>query len=381
MVRVFGHLVKHVIEPGYCVGCGSCIASCPVQCLARENEAPVLKGVCINCGICYGMCPQTIDPKILQSQVFGQAAADDLLGTYIKALSVETKDPSIKARSQDGGAVMTLLGALLDSGYVDSVVVTGSGDSPWIPVARVATTVDELINCAGTKYSTGPTSIALRDAVRLFYSRKVALVGTPPQIIATRRMVLSSPTNAHLADAIKLRIGLFCGGVFKYGEFFEGFIEKKLNIPLSEVAKFDMRGDKFLIYIKKKPMQELPLSEVKEHFDLPSRISPDFTAEFADISVGSAGSPAGRSSILLRTNVGAEALDIVSKSERLDVVDLDKVRPGIEAIRQDAGDKKAAVQKALEDLRKRGKLLPIWMQQPGAPSTEPIEPVTDICPI
>ncbi|MFH1821460.1 MAG: coenzyme F420 hydrogenase/dehydrogenase beta subunit N-terminal domain-containing protein, partial [Methanobacteriota archaeon] len=259
MVKVWQHLSKDVVVPDYCIGCGSCVATCPVQALERINEKPALKGVCINCGICYGTCPEVVDPNSLKAAVFGSAATDEALGTYTQAFSLETNDTNVKVHAQDGGAVTTILGSLLEDGFIDAAIVTGTKNAPWQPVVRVATTANELIECAGTKYSRGPTSFGLHEAVNMYYRSKVAVVGTPCQIIASRRMEMSNPKNAHISDAIKLRIGLFCGGVFKYENFFKNVVEKDLKIPLSEVTKFDMRDDKFIINMKDKPSRELPL--------------------------------------------------------------------------------------------------------------------------
>ena len=381
MVKVWQHLAKDVVTPDYCIGCGSCVATCPVQALERVNEKPALKGVCINCGICYGTCPEVVDPNSLQIPVFGAPANDEVLGTYTQAFSVESNDSNIKVHAQDGGAVTAILSSLLEDGYVDAAIVTGTKDIPWYPVARVATTARELIECAGTKYSRGPTSLGLREAVNMYYRSKVAVVGTPCQIIASRRMGLSRPKNEHISDAIKLRIGLFCGGVFKY-EDFKNFIEKNLQIPLAEVAKFDMKGEKFFIYLKHNPSRELPLSEIKQNIDLPCRICSNFSAEMADISVGCAGSPAGRSTVLIRTKLGEEAFTVASRLGKFSAVDLASVKPGIEGIRLEAVKKKAMAAKSIEALRNEKKVLPVWLQEhAGEPLEEPIESNKGICQI
>lgn len=371
MVKDFNHLKKDVVDPGYCIGCAGCIATCPVQCLERKNEVPVLTSACINCGICYGMCPEVIDYKTLQGPVFGDSPFDNLLGTYTQALSVEAKDAAVKARGQDGGAITALLSALLDEGYIDAAVVTGTAEEPWLPVARVATTTEQLIECAGSKYSQGPTLMGIREAIKSYYRERVAVVGTPCQILATRRMQFSSPTNQHFADAIKLRIGLLCGGVFKHDKFFRDIIQNQLRTPIVEVVKFDMKGGRFIIYRKHKPKRELALSAVKRYIDVPCKICFDFTAELADISVGSAGSPHGRSTVLVRTPTGIEAFDVAKKFRKFSVVDLEKVKPGIQEVRNEAKSKQTMASKELEILRRQGKVLPIWLQeQPPEPSEE-----------
>jgi coenzyme F420 hydrogenase subunit beta len=216
----------------------------------------------------------------------------------------------------------------------------------------------------------------------MYYKKKVAIVGTPCQIIASRRMGLSTPRNAHLSDAIKLRIGLFCSGVFKYEDFFKNFIEKNLQVPLASVDKFDLKGEKFIIYLKHGPSKELPLSEIRPYIDLPCRICTNFSAEMADISIGYAGSPAGRSTVLIRTELGEEAFAVAGGRGRLSVVDLASVRPGLEGVRQEALKKKALAAQAIEALRNEKKVLPVWMQEHAVEvSGEPVESNKGICQI
>ena len=379
MVKVIGDLVKEVIEPGFCLGCNACTAACPVDCIKKEkNEVPVLKKGCINCGICYGQCPQVVNPKTLQKAVFGDKAADEFLGTYTQALSVEARDAAMKAHAQDGGAVTALLSSLLDEGYIDGAVVVGTGEAPWQPVARVATTTEELIEYAGSKYSGPPLFLGLRDAVDLYYCKRLAIVGTPCNIAASWRMHLSEPRNRRLSETIRLRVGLFCGGVFGYEEFFKSIVEKQLRIPLSDVAKFDIRRNSFLIYIKRKGKRELTLDPVKKYLDLPCKICSDFAAELADISVGAAGSPPGRSTVILRTQTGVEAFDSARKFRKFGAVDIEQVKPGIEEAREKAKEKKSAALKALEIMRRQKKTLPIWLQERPPEAVERVEPLEGI---
>lgn len=372
MVKLFNHLLKEVITPGYCLACGACVASCPHESLAMEGEMVILKMACMNCGICYEECPQVIDQRELERKIFGKESSDEeALGIYRQALSVEARPPDIKARAQDGGAVTSILASLLEDGFIDGAIVMGMGSLPWQPSPKVATTREELIACAGTKYARGPLFLGLRDAVDLHYCSRVAIVGTPCQIAASRRMQLSELTNRRLSETIKLHIGLFCIHAFEYEKFFRGVIEKQLRTPLSEVVKFDIKRERFIIYRRNKPRRELALEAVEKYNCFPCRVCFDYTAELADISVGSVGSPLGQSTVLIRTQAGTEAFDVARRFRRLDVLGLEKVKPGINAIGKASREKKLRAARELERLKLLGKTLPIWSQaQPPTPEEE-----------
>ncbi|HID60983.1 MAG TPA: hypothetical protein EYP46_03890 [Hadesarchaea archaeon] len=366
-MKVFNHLVEEVVKPDFCMGCAACVAACPVKCLELKKELPALTKGCINCGICYGVCPEIVGPKTLQMKIFKGQPQDKLLGTYTWVLSVESSNIKIRTKCQDGGAVTALIGSLLEDGYIDGAAVTGTAEEPWRPVARVATNTEELIECAGNKYSRSPVFLGLRDAVDLYYCKRVAVVGLPCQILAAWRMKFSDPTNRHLADAIKLRIGLFCGGVVGYDRFLKNIVDRQLHTPLAEVAKFDIKDNRFIIYRRRKPKRELALSAVKRYTDLPCKICTDFAAELADISVGAAGSPPGRSTVIIRTPVGEEAIDTAKKFRKFNAIELSRIKPGIEEVRREAEAKKKMAAKELEIMRRMNKLAPVWLvERPGA---------------
>ncbi len=361
MYRPFNDLRNRVVLRGYCLKCMACVASCPFEALGEEEETPTVKQACMNCGICYAVCPQVIDTKELEGQIFGRRSSDDEpLGIYQQALSVEARDADIKAHAQDGGAVTSILASLLEDGFIDGAIVMGIGSLPWQPSPKVATTREELIACAGTKYARGPLFLGLRDAVDLHYCSRVAIVGTPCQIAASRRMQLSELTNRRLGETIKLHIGLFCGRAFEYEKFFRDVIEKQIRIPLSEVVKFDINRGRFIIYRKQKPRRELACEALERYACFPCTVCSDFAAELADISIGAEGSPLDRSTVLLRTPLGVDAFDITMRFRKLNVTELEDVKPGAEAIERASRDKKLKAAKQLELLQRQGKSLPVW---------------------
>lgn len=361
MPKVWKDLDEDVVKPGFCLGCGACVATCPVQCLALERGRAVLVTTCINCGICYGQCPETVDLDVLRKSVFPETNLDPV-GDYLKVLSVEAKSADIKKRAQSGGAVTAIVSPLLEYDYIDAAIVTGMGPEPWSPVCKVATTTEQLLDCAGSKYTRGPIYPSIYDAVRRHYRKRLAVIGLPLHIVGTRRTEISRPTNAHLADAIKLRIGIFCSGAFTY-DFFKKIVEGEKKIPLSDVKKFDVKGGKVLAYLDQKTVQEIPLNVARRFMDLPCRICPDYSAEVADIAVGDVGTAKGKSTVLIRTKAGDEALEFARKSGSLNVVPVSADAPVIEEIRRQAKEKKESARKELESLKTLGKTLPSWMKQ------------------
>lgn len=47
-----------IIEKNKCIGCGKCIAVCPVNAIyLKDNKAFIDKEKCIFCGKCLSICP------------------------------------------------------------------------------------------------------------------------------------------------------------------------------------------------------------------------------------------------------------------------------------------------------------------------------------
>lgn len=47
------------VEKDTCIGCGACVATCPVSALSMDSDgkAQCDEGTCIDCGACVATCP------------------------------------------------------------------------------------------------------------------------------------------------------------------------------------------------------------------------------------------------------------------------------------------------------------------------------------
>ena len=47
-----------VIDPNLCTGCGACVAVCPADAIALDEECARIDGdLCTGCGTCVDECP------------------------------------------------------------------------------------------------------------------------------------------------------------------------------------------------------------------------------------------------------------------------------------------------------------------------------------
>ena len=331
--KIFGHLMAEVIRKNLCVSCGACEAVCPVISIELVEGTPKLVGLCTACGMCYNNCPQAeFEVEELEKQVFGRARKEDEaeIGVFMACYAVRAKDGEILEKCQDGGAVTAILSKFLADGGECAVVAGLEEGRVWVPKPMVALSKEEVALGAGTKYTPSPTLVGVASAVNEYEKRRVAVVGTPCQMRALRKIETGVYSDAKIREAADLAVGLFCMETFSHSSLME-FLEKE-GVDASKVTKFDIKKGKFIAYQDGEAVYSVKLSRVKEHVRPCCHLCDDFAAEFADLSVGNVGSPDGWSTVIVRTERGEEALMAAEKGGLVEVKPLEEVKPGLKSV-------------------------------------------------
>ncbi|MDY6964947.1 MAG: Coenzyme F420 hydrogenase/dehydrogenase, beta subunit C-terminal domain [Halobacteriota archaeon] len=328
-------LEAEVIYKGICCYCGACGAFC-VEYINYEDGRPITKEKCYEIhGACYDFCPRTFFPILeMDRAIFGGVREDKALGCYNEIVTARTKDKKIAEKSQDGGIATALLTFALGKDIIDSAVVSKKSESEaWTPEAIVATTKGEIISGAGSKYTLSPTLLGVREAFDKG-CEKIAFVGVPCQIQAMRKIQQSRNFDVG-ADRVKLLIGLMCTESFDRDALMKKLSEN--GIKIEDVTKFDISKGKFYAYTKDGEVT-MPIKEMKSAMRDGCKVCFDFSAEFADISVGSIGSESGWSTVIVRTDEGKKLLDGAVKAGVIETKALSE--ENVEAVRKLAMRKK-----------------------------------------
>ena len=315
-----------VIDKQNCVFCGACITLCPR--IGMNEKEPKLLEYDPECSTCFRYCPRTYFPtEMFEKELFnGDASRSYSLGYYQKLVAAKSNDETVLRSAQNGGVVSSLLIHALDSGLIDGVLLTDKDDK-WFPKPVIARTPDEILACVGSKYTVSPTLITYREAIREFKLEKLAFVGVPCQIHAVRKLQLSSPLSDEYGK-FKLIIGLYCYSNYTY-DLLKTFVQGELGIPLSNVEKFDVSEGKFCVYTKDDSVKQVPIKMTKQYTWNSCHYCKDFSAEIADISIGSVGALSNEwNSVLLRTDIGVKIFNEAVKTNKIstsDKVDLLKI--------------------------------------------------------
>jgi coenzyme F420 hydrogenase subunit beta len=294
-------LASDVVIPERCVGCGACVVVCPFGCLEYAEEKPRLVKECKLCGLCAKVCPRyKWSFAEAEKYVFGrERKPEEDFGVYRRIVVAQATSDSVLKVRQDGGVATALLLFALEKGLIDGAIVSGSDPAkPFYPVPKLATTADDILAGAGTKYFCSPNLLPLTDVLAQ-KKTNVALVGTPCKIHAVRSLQMAGMKKP--TAPLKFLIGLMCSECFTYEGLMENHIHGKLGISLADIRKMNIKG-KMLINTDA-GITPIPLADVKQYARKSCSICNDFSSELADISVGGLGLD-GWTFTIIRTEKG-----------------------------------------------------------------------------
>ncbi|MFQ5758447.1 MAG: Coenzyme F420 hydrogenase/dehydrogenase, beta subunit C-terminal domain [Candidatus Bathyarchaeia archaeon] len=308
----FEESLGKVVLAEECMGCAACVVVCPVDCLDYVNGKPEEVEECNACGICAQICPRYELPwSALEEFTFGRERnPKEEFGVYRRIVVARSNDEGMLKVCQDGGVVTTLLTFALRNGMIDGAALSGTDeDRPCYPVPKLATTPEQVLECAGTRYSYSPNLLAFNEGVK---QKRISLafVGTPCQIHALRRIQMV-PLRKY-AERLNFTIGLMCTESFTYEGLVEGHIQEELDIDPRDIKKMNIKA-KVFVKTKSGGVKIIPLKEAKQYTRRSCFPCTDFSAELADISAGGLGL-SGWTLTAIRTEKGEEIFEDVEEA-------------------------------------------------------------------
>ncbi len=169
-----------------CTGCGMCVAVCSKQVLRwdggdhpfvqqRTKNLGYSKTTLDTCSFCQRFCEEACprlerwEPLEVQTTLTARARGP-----------VKSGDPN--------DVIRAILAAGRSAGLIDGVVMLDL--DPWEikPIARVAETVEEIVDNLGPQYLWAPVFDALNEAVFDQRMKNIAVVGTPCAAQAIRKL-------------------------------------------------------------------------------------------------------------------------------------------------------------------------------------------------
>ncbi len=325
-------LEEEIINTGKCVYCGACSTFCENIKFDFEREIPIEDGSCkdVNTcrdgfGVCYNLCPKTgIDfypISLLDKWVFGKEQ-NNILGHFIEIVSVRLTDTAKKDIPKLGDPITALLYAAMDKDLIDCVITTRKSEN-FRPFPFIVKNKQDLFNSMGYEPSQSPTLSIVGDVINQEFS-DIAVVGNGCQIQALRKIQNHPRFDFEAFDLVSLTIGTFCFGTFHNQQLTDCFNE--YNVILSEIEKIETDKNNFKMIIStKSKKKEIPLNYLYDKAIRKACFScSDYTASFADISVGGFGSEEGWNTVIIRNSRGKRIFDLAVSMGLIEKKSLDK---------------------------------------------------------
>jgi len=323
-------LLENVVLKELCSGCGACVLVCPFGCLEYFQENPKLIKKCEICGICPKVCPRyDLSQPALEKLVFGrERSSEEEFGVHKRLVVAQASDKNTLQACQDGGVVSALLTFALNNGIIDGAIVSATSmDKPLFPIPRLVSTPEEVLECAGTRYSYSPNILAFQEAVKQ-KKKSLAFVGTPCQIEAVRK-IEAVPLKKY-SSLLRFTIGLMCTEAFTYEGLIQKHIQEKLGTNLNDIEKINIKG-KVLITTKSGSVKTIPLAEAKQYTRKGCLPCTDFSAQLADISTGGLGLTDWTFTVI-RTQKGEEIFDNAQKAGALRTISAEEEKTALDLL-------------------------------------------------
>ena len=307
--------INTIVEHDFCICCGTCEQVCPHHAITSVyKDGMFLPSIdatlCTNCGICQSVCPSH---EIDVMQTYPKL---DFEEESFSSYTIWTKNEEIRKQSTSGGAISTMIVALLDSNQYDKAyVLEYEKFDRQKAILSPVTTRDGVLSAARSKYIPASVERVIADIKNKSIGRAI-IVATPCQLLAIKRYL----ALRKMSDADLLFFGLFCDKTEKYSIYshFEDKYGSFQSLHFRDKAISGWPGN--VLIEQNGQLVDIPREErmmVKEQFQMNRcRYCFDKLNMLADISFGDCyvsgcEDKLGRSSIVVRTKKGENVFDLL----------------------------------------------------------------------
>lgn len=296
-----------VISRGLCAACGACVGGCPYV-VSFRGRTVVMDKCSSETGTCFVNCPMTFfDQEAVSRAVFSSTPDPGEMGAHRIVRASRAGDEAVCSAGQGGGTVTALMTTALAAGIIDAAVLTGKPAGEEFPRGIVATSREEIVATAGSKFVGAHSLAALREAVNRGFTR-IGVVGLPCQVRSVRKMALYDARKEDLNRRITLVVGLFCNWALSAREF-TGFVADRVDLSTVEGYDIPPPPAGVLQVHSCEGHLNIPLDDVRPLIQEACGVCPDMTAEYADLSVGMYEGRPGWNTLVERTPAGAALVE------------------------------------------------------------------------
>lgn len=320
--------LNDVIRHGLCNRCGSCAGLSGGKIIFRDRTGKYLPEIkefpdSETAKLIWDACSgKGFDFPGQRLKIFGEEPGHPYLGHYRGIYIGHATDPAIRLNSGSGGILSSLLVWLLEKKMINGAVVTGMSEKePWLTKTFIATTREEILQAAQSKYIISSVNEILPEMER--FPGKLAYVGLPGQVQSIRRLQqLQHPSVRN----IQYIFGPFYGNTLHFSSvrsFLRSFGVKDYRLIKKLYFRYGEWPGNMRAELADGRNFELPKFHanylIPFHILRNSLLCTDLTNEYTDISGGDAWAPVyeergkGFSMVISRSHAGESLLRQMSR--------------------------------------------------------------------
>lgn len=287
-----------------CAGCGMCVAACSKQVLYwNGQEHPLLEERTKNLGysrttldscsfcqqLCEEVCPRLDRWLPLEAQT---------------VMAARARGPVKSGHPND--VIRAIVAGGRSAGLLDGVIMLDLDAWSLKPIARLAETVEGIVDNLGPQYLWAPVFEKVNEAVYERRMENIVVIGTPCTAQAIRK--LRASTNQRLRpyqQAIRLSVAVFCTGVYR-PEMIDEILVKRMEVGRDQVRRIEVSPDRQWLqaWLWDNSVRRIPRQQAESFTRLGCGACNDYLGESADLAIGTLGAPANTSSVIIRSQTG-----------------------------------------------------------------------------
>ncbi|MCK9230723.1 MAG: Coenzyme F420 hydrogenase/dehydrogenase, beta subunit C-terminal domain [Syntrophales bacterium] len=336
-------LDEQVRDRGLCTGCGACVNLCPYRVFYRDRTI-TLNPCDIPSGRCYAFCPRTpVDLDEMRRRFFEQAEFTPEIGPVKDFCIARATDEATRESSQHGGVVSALMTLALEEGLIDTAIVS-EGREGFLKKGVALSEPDEILKRGKSTFIVSPV-IAEFNRVAQGDAGAIGVAATPCQAFALSRMRLKPdlPSGDNPIDKLRIVIGLFCGFTLSQASLVELLKESSADPETVTGMEIPSGRDVLEVYTNS-GLLRFPLAVVQSFIREGCHFCIDTTAEYADLSVGSARfserweENRSWNQVIVRT---ARGMDLLTMAREKGILEFRHASPeNLETLKRAAAEKK-----------------------------------------
>ncbi len=307
-----------------CNRCGSCVGLSEGKIVFADREGEYRPEVlqepdeALSARLLNACAGKNFDFKAYYAHFFKETPSfHTYIGPYNGIFIAHSVNEKIRQAGASGGMISAILIYLLNSGRIEGAVVTGmSKEKPWLAESFIATTPEQILEAAQSKYIITSVNEILPEIAS--FKGRLAYVGLPGQIQSIRKLQKADDPSV---IAIKYIFGPFYGNTLHFSSV-RSFLRSYKIKDYRNISKLYFRYGEWPgnMRVEMTDGRTVELPKFHANYLIPfhilknSLLCTDMSNEFADISGGDAWAPVyeergkGFSMVISRNDTGKSIL-------------------------------------------------------------------------